>query len=108
MRTGTFCVWACGGKKRLNFISHFVVVAAWLSFRSLPPKEAMVAFVVTDILYILYVVYVVMLEGGKRTTLEEGERLTFLWWGDVPHEGKRSTSIGLFFLFGILYNYVHD
>jgi S-formylglutathione hydrolase FrmB len=35
-----------------------VLVAAWLSFRSLPPKEAMVAFVVTDILYILYVVYV--------------------------------------------------
>ena len=29
-------------------ISHLVEVAAWVSFRSLPPKEAMVAFVVTD------------------------------------------------------------
>lgn len=31
----------------MNFISHFVVVAAWLSLRSFPPKEAMVAVVVT-------------------------------------------------------------
>lgn len=44
----------------MNFISHFVVVAAWLSFRSLPPKEAMVAFVVTDILRMGYIL------GGKR------------------------------------------
>lgn len=45
----------------MNFISHFVVVAAWLSFKSLPPKEAMVAFVVTDIL-----MYLPMLEGEKK------------------------------------------
>lgn len=50
MRSGTFDDWACGGRKRLKFISHLVEVAAWLSLRSLPPKEAIVALVVTDIL----------------------------------------------------------
>lgn len=53
MRTGTFwdaeLLRACGGRKRLKPISQLVVVAAWLSLRSLPPKEAIVAFVVTDI-----------------------------------------------------------
>jgi hypothetical protein len=34
----------------LKFISQLVVEAAWEHLRSLPPKEAMVALVVTDIL----------------------------------------------------------
>ena len=33
----------------MNAISQFVVEALWVSFRSFPPKEAMVAFVWTDI-----------------------------------------------------------
>ena len=47
-------------------ISQLVVVAAWLSLRSLPPKEAIVAFVVTDIVFLICVVVVVYLEEEKR------------------------------------------
>ena len=41
---------ACGGRKRLSFISQFVVEALWVSLRSLPPKEAMVALVWRDMM----------------------------------------------------------
>lgn len=34
-------------------ISQLVVEASWVSFRSLPPKEAMVALVVTDMIRIM-------------------------------------------------------
>lgn len=37
----------------MKFISQAVVLALWLSLRSLPPKEAMVAFVVTAIFQFL-------------------------------------------------------
>jgi len=51
MSTGALC-WsfrtACGGKYRLKFISVPVTLDWWDNLRSLPPKEAMVAFVVTD------------------------------------------------------------
>lgn len=39
----------CGGRKRLKAISQLVVEALWVHLRSLPPKDAMVAFVVTVI-----------------------------------------------------------
>jgi hypothetical protein len=42
-------LYACGGRYRLKDISQLVDLAAWQSFRSLPPKEAIEAFVVTDI-----------------------------------------------------------
>ena len=34
----------------MNFISQFVDAALWASFRSLPPNEAMVAVVSTDMI----------------------------------------------------------
>jgi len=37
----------------LNPISQLVVEALWVSFSSLPPKEAMVALVVTDIIRVV-------------------------------------------------------
>ena len=52
MRRGTLCsglVVAWGGMYRLKFISHLVVDALWASLKSLPPKLAIVALVVTDI-----------------------------------------------------------
>lgn len=51
-------------------ISQLVVVAAWLSLRSLPPKEAIVAFVVTDIVFLICVVVVVYLEEEKEREVE--------------------------------------
>ena len=50
MSSGTLCrglVVSCGGRKRLKAISQLVEEALWAHFRSLPPKEAMVALVVT-------------------------------------------------------------
>ena len=38
------------GRKRLNFISQPTVDDSWASFRSLPPKQAMVAVVLTDMM----------------------------------------------------------
>lgn len=49
MSRGTFDLSDEGGRYRLNFISHPVVEASWASLRSFPPKEAMVAVVLTDI-----------------------------------------------------------
>ena len=46
---GTLLDSACLGRKRLNFISQPVVDALWASLRSFPPKQAMVAVVLTDI-----------------------------------------------------------
>lgn len=40
----------CGGRYKLNAISHFVDVALWESFSSFPPKEEIVALVVTAML----------------------------------------------------------
>ena len=48
---GTLCKGfrvAWGGRKRLKPISQDVVEALWVNLRSLPPKEAIVAFVWTD------------------------------------------------------------
>lgn len=39
----------------MNVISHLVVVALWVSFRSFPPKDASVALVVTDMLFAIEV-----------------------------------------------------
>ena len=41
-------VW--GGRKRFRAISQLVVEALWTNFRSLPPKEAMVALVSRDMI----------------------------------------------------------
>ncbi len=52
MSTGTLCRGfsvACGGRYKLKPISQFVVVALWVNLSSLPPKDAIVAFVWTDI-----------------------------------------------------------
>ena len=52
MRSGTLCkvfVVDCGGRYKLKAISQLVVEALWASLRSLPPKEAIVALVVTGI-----------------------------------------------------------
>jgi len=42
-----------GGRYRLSFISQPRVVALWVSFRSLPPKEAMVAVVWKDMMRVM-------------------------------------------------------
>lgn len=42
----------------LNGISHPRVLDWWVSFKTLPPKEAIVALVVTDILMIVTVIKV--------------------------------------------------
>lgn len=59
--TGTFFFWfdsACGGRYRLKAISQLVVVALCVSFKSLPPNEAMLALVVTDIFVVFRCVLV--------------------------------------------------
>lgn len=51
MSTGALCsgfVVTCGGRYKLKFISVPVTFDWWASFNSLPPKEAILAFVVTD------------------------------------------------------------
>ena len=50
MSTGSFLVLlvAWGGRKRFRAISQPVVDASWVSLRSLPPKEAIVAVVLSD------------------------------------------------------------
>jgi len=53
MRTGALCrafVVTCGGRNKLKFISVPVTLDWWESFKSLPPKLAIVAFVVTDMM----------------------------------------------------------
>jgi len=56
MSTGALCrelLVTCGGRNRLKFMSVPVTLDEWESFKSLPPKLAIVAFVVTDMLYML-------------------------------------------------------
>ena len=41
-----------GGRKRFKAISQPVVEESWVSFRSLPPKEAIVAVVLKDMVLV--------------------------------------------------------
>lgn len=54
MSRGTLCRGfsvACGGRYKLKPISQLVVEALWVNLSSFPPKLAIVAFVVTDMIW---------------------------------------------------------
>lgn len=56
MSTGTFLVLEAAGRKRLTSMGVLVEVDWWDSFRSVPPKVAMVALVSNDMVAVVLVV----------------------------------------------------
>lgn len=55
---GTLLLVAWGGRKRFKAISQPVEEALWVSLRSLPPNEAIVAVVLKGIVCIYFVVQI--------------------------------------------------
>ena len=71
MSSGTLFFEACGGRYKLKAILQPVVLALWASLSSLPPNEAIVAVVSTDMVVNLDV------NGNLKVVLLE-VRATFL------------------------------
>lgn len=79
---GTLLDSDCFGRKRLNFISQPVVDALWASLRSLPPKQAMVAVVLTDIARSREYQQLVRLTRGLRLTYRDvGNEIVHMPYG---------------------------
>lgn len=79
----------------MKFISQRVDVAAWLSLRSLPPKEAMEALVVTDMAGVD--VRVGVREGYQRMKEDEEEDETRIN-KDMVERAMRGEGCGDWFL----------